>query len=159
MADTMCAALIDTRQHFPKLMKLWKQFQKGSKSGSLFPGVEEYPHELLFSAQKLGGDFGGDNGDSGDDLREEGELLAMIVSPIVSETRDSAADLVALQSKTLLLRLFSFAFICFLIDFLTQKYYLRLCRLYPGFLCKAKKLRNCRLPGSPSFSYSDLRFC
>lgn len=97
MADAMHAAPIDTRQHFIKLKRLRKHFQEESDSGLLFPGIEEYPKELLFSAKELGGDLGRDGSDSGDDLLEEGELLAMIVSPTDSEMWDSAADLVALQ--------------------------------------------------------------
>lgn len=73
---------------------------KEGDNGSLFPGIENYPQELLFSAiesEELGGDFGGDGDNSGEDLLEEGELRAMTVSP----TQKPFVDLIALQSKML----------------------------------------------------------
>lgn len=96
--DAMRTTPVDTRQHFSKLKRLWKQFQEENNSGLLFPSEE------------FGGDFDGDNGDFGDDFMEERGLLTMIILPIVSETCNSTADLVALQSKTSLLHLFFFYF-------------------------------------------------
>lgn len=103
MAAAMCTAhVIDTRQQFPAVSPRWrKQFPGEGGSGSILPGVEELPQELLFSAiesKGLGEDFIGSGGGSDDDLPEEGERLAMIALPTLSETWDSVVDIVALQS-------------------------------------------------------------
>lgn len=100
MGDPICATLVDTRQHLPKL-KLWKQYPEGGDSGSLFPGVMEYPHELLFSAiesEELGENFGKDSGNSADDHPEKGALLTMTAS-LEFGTRESATEHAALEGK------------------------------------------------------------
>lgn len=64
----------------------------------------EFPQELLFTAiesEKLGESFGGDGADSIDDLLEERERLAKIVSSATSEAWGSATDIAALQSNVL----------------------------------------------------------
>lgn len=116
MANAMNVALVETCQHLLK-QKLRKKYEVGG-SGSLFPSVEEYPQELLFSAiefEELGEGFGGDDGNSGDEFPEERDLLTMTASSEV-ETREFAVELPVLESKLLMfLSLFPFAFICSLI--------------------------------------------
>lgn len=121
MADATCAApVVDICKHFPK-KKLHKQSQEEGGNGCIFSKVEEFPQELHLEAcdpKELWGDFGGDGGYSGDNLSEEEKRLAMIMSLIVNETRDSAVDLIALQSKNSFLLFSPFAFIFSLTNFL-----------------------------------------
>lgn len=81
-----------------------KQYPEESGSGLILPDVEGFPQESLFKAcdlEVLGGDF--DEGFFGDDLLEEGELLAIALSLL----QEPSADLIALQTMTFLLHLFS----------------------------------------------------
>lgn len=76
-----------------------KQYPSEGAGGSLFPGIEDYPQKFLFSAiesEELRRDFDRDGGSYGEDLSEEGELLAMIATTEVSEMRKFVAELIAL---------------------------------------------------------------
>lgn len=78
--------------------RTWKQIN--------IPWSREVPQELLFTAmesKELGESFEGDRGDSGDDLPEEGDRLAMVVSPPPSNAWGSATDIATLQSNVLAL--------------------------------------------------------
>lgn len=100
------AHAIDTHEQFPKASlqrrRLQKQLSKEPGNGSTFPGVKKFPQELLFAAmrfEELGESFGGDESDSGHNLPEEGDWLAIVASPPLSETRVSHMDIVALQGN------------------------------------------------------------
>lgn len=92
---------IDTHRYLPK-RKLRKKYLNKGNSLSLFPGVEEYPQELLFldiKSKELGRNFGRDGDNSGEELLKEGELLTMTSTLKADETWESAAEIASLEGK------------------------------------------------------------